>query len=268
MNKTEREIRKKIDELLGKAEAAGDAAAVRSIKLLSEARDQVIKAVAATDWQIYYLPQKKAAVERALNEFGRKFGVEITGAQTDAWNIGQDIVDIPLRGAGVMAVIPEIDTQALAALQDFSLDKVRGLTADGIKAINNEISLGLIGNKSPYDVMQAIAKDEHFKEKSIFKSLSKRAETIVKNEAGRALEKAGQLRKESAAKVVAGLQKQWFYGHSPKMPRLDHLVAAQKYSPGGKPGPIPVDEPFIVGGEKLMYPRDPAGSAANTINCG
>jgi hypothetical protein len=28
-----------------------------------------------------------------------------------------------------------------------------------------------------------------------------------------------------------------------------------------------VDEPFDVGGEKLMYPRDPAGSPGNTINC-
>lgn len=30
---------------------------------------------------------------------------------------------------------------------------------------------------------------------------------------------------------------------------------------------VPVDQPFIVGGEQLMYPGDPAGSAANTIQC-
>lgn len=30
---------------------------------------------------------------------------------------------------------------------------------------------------------------------------------------------------------------------------------------------VPVDQPFIVGGEALMYPGDPAGSAANTIQC-
>jgi len=28
-----------------------------------------------------------------------------------------------------------------------------------------------------------------------------------------------------------------------------------------------VEEPFDVGGEKLLYPRDPAGSASMTINC-
>jgi len=28
-----------------------------------------------------------------------------------------------------------------------------------------------------------------------------------------------------------------------------------------------MDEPFIVGGERLMYPGDASGSAAQTINC-
>lgn len=30
---------------------------------------------------------------------------------------------------------------------------------------------------------------------------------------------------------------------------------------------VPLDKPFIVGGEKMMYPRDPAGGASNVIRC-
>lgn len=30
---------------------------------------------------------------------------------------------------------------------------------------------------------------------------------------------------------------------------------------------VPMNRPFIVGGEELRYPRDPAGSAGNIINC-
>jgi len=30
---------------------------------------------------------------------------------------------------------------------------------------------------------------------------------------------------------------------------------------------VPMDEPFIVDGEALMYPGDPNGSARNVINC-
>jgi hypothetical protein len=30
---------------------------------------------------------------------------------------------------------------------------------------------------------------------------------------------------------------------------------------------VGLDEPFIVGGEQLMYPGDPAGSPGNICNC-
>lgn len=33
------------------------------------------------------------------------------------------------------------------------------------------------------------------------------------------------------------------------------------------PKVVPIDEPFVVMGEELMYPGDPAGSPSNTINC-
>jgi len=41
-----------------------------------------------------------------------------------------------------------------------------------------------------------------------------------------------------------------------------HKAAESAYSEG-----IPVDQPFDVGGEALMYPGDPNGSAANIANC-
>jgi hypothetical protein len=44
--------------------------------------------------------------------------------------------------------------------------------------------------------------------------------------------------------------------------RDSHISAGMKYAEG-----IPLEQPFEVGGELLMYPGDPAGSAANIINC-
>jgi len=34
-----------------------------------------------------------------------------------------------------------------------------------------------------------------------------------------------------------------------------------------KDNPIPIDEPFRVGGADLMYPGDPNGPPGETINC-
>jgi uncharacterized protein with gpF-like domain len=44
--------------------------------------------------------------------------------------------------------------------------------------------------------------------------------------------------------------------------RPAHQAAGQAYQDG-----IPIDEPFIVGGERLMHPGDPNGSPGNVINC-
>jgi uncharacterized protein with gpF-like domain len=46
--------------------------------------------------------------------------------------------------------------------------------------------------------------------------------------------------------------------------REDHVEAGERYDIDH---PIPQDEPFIVGGEELMYPLDPRGSPGNTIRC-
>jgi len=45
--------------------------------------------------------------------------------------------------------------------------------------------------------------------------------------------------------------------------RIEHIEADDRYSAN----PIPLAEPFIVGGEELMHPGDPGGSPGNIINC-
>lgn len=257
---------RKVKKLMKQANRMEDAGVKRVIRLLADARKEVAATVASTEWQAFYLPQMKGAIERALEDFGQKYGVEMREMQRQFWEQGIDMTDLPLREVGIWQALPEIDTTMLSILQGYSSDLVQGLTRDALKRINTEITLGLMGQKSPYEVMGAVGRN--LKDKSIFKSLRDRADTIVHTEAGRVLEASGQLRKEAAAKIIPGLQKQWFYGHSPKSPRMDHLAAARRYSPGGDPGPIPVGEPFLVAGEKLMYPKDPAGSAKNTIRCG
>ncbi len=61
----------------------------------------------------------------------------------------------------------------------------------------------------------------------------------------------------------AGIQfKRWLTSHL-KNVRAAH--AAAERDPRNQR--VPMDEPFHVGGENLMFPGDPAGSAGNVINC-
>jgi len=257
-SKIEIAFQKKVDELIRKAGALEDAEVRKVVKLLFDARKEVAATVASTEWQAYHLPQLKAAIERTLQDFGGKYGVDLRNAQRDFWEQGTDMVDLPLNAAGVTVFIPEIDMTALSIMQGFSSDLVAGLSRSAMTQINREMTIGLMGMKTPYEVMRAVGRN--LKDPSIFKSIAARAETITRTECGRVLEMASQARMTEAAKSVPGLQNQWMHGTVTRMPRATHLAADGQIRD--------VDKPFNVGGEELMYPRDPAGSASNTINCG
>lgn len=65
------------------------------------------------------------------------------------------------------------------------------------------------------------------------------------------------------AMSAAGVEyKSWLSSHGPNV-REAHAEAEEQYSDE----PIPIDEPFVVDGEELMYPGDPDGSPENVINC-
>jgi hypothetical protein len=247
---------KKVAELIKTAEQMTDDQVVKAVQYLDRARLEVISAVGTTDWQIYHLPQMKTAIERAMQEFASRYGIELNRDQSQFWNFGQAMVDDPLRTIGVMAAIPAIDTTIFGALQNYSKHLIDSLGVDATNKIYSEFAAGLIGKKTPFDVMQAVG--TNLNDKSIFNSIAARAETITRQECGRILEEASQARMEKAAEVVPGLQKQWQHGTS-RMPRVTHLAAEGQIRN--------VNEPFLVGGEELMYPRDMNGSPGNTINC-
>jgi len=256
-NKKEIAFHRKVDELIKRAQNLENAEVKKVITLLADARKEVAATVASTEWQAYRLPEFKNAIDRALQQFGDKYGVDLREAQRSFWEDGINIVDAPLREVGVYAAFPAIDTTVLGIMQGYGADLIKGLAKDAALRINNEITMGLMGQKTPFEVMEAVGKN--LKDKSIFTSIAARAETITRTEAGRVLEAASQARLMEAGKLVPGLQKQWFHGQNVRMPRPSHLAAIGQIRD--------VDQPFDVGGEKLMYPRDPAGSAKNTINC-
>ena len=98
--------------------------------------------------------------------------------------------------------------------------------------------------------------------------LSKRVKSVLGNSRSRSLSIA---RTQTAGAVSTGRHagmkdsgvglKGWLDSKDGGV-RESHKAAAQTYKDG-----IPLDRPFIVAGEALMYPSDPNGSAANIINC-
>lgn len=85
-----------------------------------------------------------------------------------------------------------------------------------------------------------------------------RALRIARTEAGQAVS-AGRYIAMTAARVKG---KGWLHGANP---RPTHSKAEATYHP--RRGAIPMEQPFQVGNAQMMYPRDPAGTPEEIINC-
>jgi hypothetical protein len=228
--------------------------------MLRELQRQVLYEIgqAAIDsWDSYHLKKYLDSIEWQISNFNAKVKAEATGLLSETWKRGQELVDKPLAIEGIRTGW-YLSSDALDVLKDFAFHRLDGLTDDAWLKIRSELNLGVMGGKTPQEVANAIGKN--LTSPSIFSSIAARAEVIVKTEGGRIFSQATQLRMEQSAKNVPGLEKQWWHAGHPKLPRPSHLAADGQH--------VPVDQPFDIGGVKMMFPRAPGADLENVINCG
>lgn len=253
-------INKKIEKILQRKEVDIKAGVKTILELLKEIQTQIIHELGQTalnSWNSYYLKTLLDSIESQIANFSIKAKSEISFLLEDSWSRGQQLVDEPL------ALIDKylgfhLSTTMLDTYKDFAFHKLDGLAADAWDRIKGELTLGLLGGKTPQEVAKAIGRN--LTQPSIFKSIAVRAEVITKTEMGRVFSSATQLRMKQASKYIEGLEKQWIHAGHPKIPRVSHIEAHGKY--------VPVDKPFNIGGIKMMYPRDPLAPLKEVINCG
>lgn len=234
------------------------AAAMRDI--IDNLRVQVqteLGMAAAGSWDAYYLKRLLNSLEYQFDNFSLKAKKEAEGLVEDIWGMGQSLVDAPLKVAGIYTGF-HISTSGLDVMKDYTNNYLEGLFGDAWTKVRGEISLGMMGAKTPAEVAAAIGKN--LKSKSIFSSIAERAEVIARTEMGTAFSRATQYRMHQAAQYVPDLEKQWRHAGHPKQPRPSHLAAHGQH--------VPVKDAFTVGGIKMMHPRDPAAPVSETIRCG
>jgi uncharacterized protein with gpF-like domain len=174
------------------------------------------------------------------------------------------MVDAPLAAGGVLVSLPEVTLDLLDTLLEFAADKVTGLTEDLVARVTAEIQLGVLGTQTPDETMTALR--EFLRTEAAGKTgLAARAEAIARTETGRVHSAAAQRRMDQALTTLPDLEKEWRHSGLTRTPRSGHLAADGQR--------VPASQPFYVApvvgapAEALMYPRDPAGSARNCVNC-
>lgn len=84
-----------------------------------------------------------------------------------------------------------------------------------------------------------------------------RALSVARTEVGGAV----SCGRQEGMREVGGELKCWITSQDDHVRKLHH-EAGQRYAKG-----IPLEEHFVLGGDLMMYPGDPAASAANRVNC-
>jgi hypothetical protein len=253
-----------LDALTRQAKALSPEARQRIQKLLDEANRQILADlahVASGSYTSARLQLIKTQVDRAMQDFGTRAGSEISALQAKTYKVTALSVDSTVAaGTGRVFVQPVIDRASLQVVQGYTADLITGLSHDASAKINAAIQRGFLGGANLQDTVKAIGsalEDGHFS--GLFSEVGKRAMSIATNEVMRVQSLASVSRIRALAETHSGLNKEWLHIPVALVPRPGHLIASGQIR---KP-----DEPFLVEGEELMYPRDPSGSADNTINC-
>jgi len=225
-------------------------------KLLHESqRDIKIRlAEQPSDYNQWQGSQVRNQIENILNTFRQQSNAIASASLNKSWNVGSNMVDLPLyaEGAGQMvAGIGAIDVDQLARLDEMLTTKVKGVSEQMIDKMNTQIGLILTGGKPINDVIKNL-------EQSL-KVPRYRIDTIVHTELGRTLSTATQQRIFRAQQQIPQMGKQWL--HSGKAHFRPNHKAIDRQVVGA-------NESFVLGGVKLRYPRDPAAPPEETIRCG
>ena len=224
---------------------------------LKKARQEIKMrlAEAPSDYQTWALTNVQKDIERVAEELKSELQSAGTAGFDTAINIGAAVVDEPLKSAfnyDLNARVQMASTEQIKAMRSFLTDRLADVGEQVKKKINEQLGLCLIGAQNPFQAAREIATHLGTNGRS-------RARRIVNTELGRAFSVATQERLKQAQEAGLKIKKQWRRSgkiHS----RLTHDLADGQV--------VDADKPFIVGGVKMMYPRDPTAPVSETINCG
>lgn len=245
-------------------------------RLIDDARKEAKRLILdnPTDWQLTHFDVLRQRLEGLMVEVGQDMSRQVRELDFRRWEDGRTVTDELLDrfgGERELLGVP-MDPTKLQVLSRFGAELVTNVSDEVINDISTKLQLGIAGDKTPWEVMQDIGPTlvdaDGNPAPGVWGDVITRAEAIYRTESNRVFSVAQEQRLGQWNKQRPGLKKTWKHGGSAvKQPRPAHVRAGRDYSPGGNPGPIPVSKSFIVGGEEMRYPRDPAASAKNTVFC-
>jgi hypothetical protein len=233
-------------------------------QLLDEANKEILADLARTDPKSYNaarLHALKAQVDRVMEQFAQQASSQVQKFQEQAYQQSAQGIDATVAaGTGTLAVQPIIDRAALQVVQGYTSDLIGGLTRNASAKINAAVQRAYLGGMDLSQLTKQIGTARYGEEfTGLFGQVGEHTVNVALNEVRRVESVASFTRIRDLAPMHPKMGKGWRHIPVARVPRISHILANGQI--------VAPEMPFVVGGEELMYPRDPNGSAENTINC-
>ncbi len=204
---------KKLQKLFKSLDALDDRAVSRALNLVRDLRLRILDELSQAPegkFQAWWLPQLFSATDRLVDAFQAQFLRDMPEEQRTAWEQGALSVGEVIRELrpDLGPLSPAIPAVNLAILQGITPALIKGLGEEIKRAIQVEVSLGMLGGKSLYSVQQKLLGNKDFTtEGTHFKNVAWRAELIARTETFRARNLGVEKELEEIKKVIPDLKK-------------------------------------------------------------
>jgi hypothetical protein len=245
-----------LSEPLTQVTQAVDRTVADTLRLVERLRvDLVVRIGGAQGFEASRLRELLDAVDASIVRFREDYGALLEQGRTELATLGGEVVQTAVAGLGIDIIVPDLTTDILQSLTNVTAQLVTNISTSLQAGLAREVQLGVLGIKSPFEVIQEI---DRLLDAKGAKAYAARAETITRTEVGRAQSEASQAHLENAARQGVPVRKQWLHSGN-RNPRSAHVAASGQIRP--------VREPFVINGVRLMYPRDAAAPPGETVNC-
>ena len=235
------------------------------VRALKDARAETLDRLANAGqvWQAQQARATLAEIERQLLIWGEQTTRTISTAYLDADRIGSEGMYRALRAAGATVEIgaaPTIASAQVIASQQTLPWLITQITQQTTTEVAGILRRAVLAQMSPTEVMAQIGRVVGPTAQGPFRNAALRAEAIARTELGRLGQQAGYgTLNDYALRFDRDMGKQWVTWVDGRT-RTAHTFANGQTR-------FPVTEPFLVWGERMLYPKDPRGSARNVVNC-
>jgi len=251
------EVNKVIDQI----DTTERQAVQRALDLLNELRAEIRLrlADAGQSFTSSVYKQVERSIENDINSFEQQLQGQLTSDLNKMATLGEALIDNP----SIIITGPSLSVSGANVAQiaaSYVPGLIKGLGNSANQAIATILRKAVLGVSSIEEAIQEVGKN--LKDPGPFKGLGARAETIVRTEGLRVQSMAADQRMKANEPLIKrfgwSMMQAWLTADDFRVRPAHAAVNGWE---------VEVGKPFLVGGEELRYPRDPKGSAGNTINC-